>query len=317
MAKNTKLSSSFASAMDKYATHKTFEMIPVGVEALNTLWGGGIVLGYMYSFWGDPGCGKSTLTLQCVKAFCKAGLKVLIIDVEKAINDFQKKTFGLDQYIEDGLLMILTVTNFAEYEDLCVAVADQGFALVVTDSETAISPITPAEMKVTDVRPGLRSAQESFCLNKIKDLFYKNNVASIMLFHARANITMTGGTQPDKKQAGGFAAGHYPDVITRISAHAQVKEDDVIIGNNIRIVTTKNKFTAPFVTIEKKLIYGIGVSKRIDTIDTAIETGLIKKGGGGYYELPDGTKVRGTKALYASPNSVLSDLSKRLKGLTE
>lgn len=301
----------------KYATNKELAMVPISVDALNAVWGGGIALGYMYSMWGEAGCGKSTLAMQIVKSFCKKGKRVLIIDIEKAMNELQLKAFGLYEYTLDGTLVILTVVNFGELEEIVDAVIESGeFSLVVLDSETAVNPVTPAGLKVTDVRPGLRSQQESFVLNKMKNGFYSKGIASLVLFHARANIQIMGGNPytPQTKQAGGFAAVHYPDIVTQISTHGKLKDDaGNITGVEITIQTTKNKFCKPFQPLRKKLFYGIGISKRIDLVDTCIEKGLIVQKGS-YFDLPNGERIRGRQDLYNLPVSTLKDLQRAIEG---
>ena len=283
-----KKSDSLNDLLSKFAVNQEVVMQKLLVDALNEIWGGGMAKGYMYSFWAEPGVGKSTLSLQIAKSFCKDSKRVLIVDGEKAVNAFMIDSFGLRDYVDNGTLIITTVTNFAEWEELCMGVSETGeFDLIITDSVTTISPITPKGLTVVDVRPGLRAQQESFVLNKLKDQFYKKGVTSLMIFHARANINiMGGGTQALTKQAGGFAAEHYPDVITKITSHGKVKdEDDVIIGCEITLVSTKNKFTAPFRPLRKKLIYGVGISKRIDLVDTAIEKGVVVQKGP-FFTLP-------------------------------
>ena len=91
----------------------------------------------------------------------------------------------------------------------------------------------------------------------MKSLFYKAKITSIIIFHARANIQINAGTQPATKQAGGFAASHIPDVITKIQVHGKFREnpsdkESNFIGVEITLMTEKNKFTSPFIPIQKK-----------------------------------------------------------------
>ena len=65
--------------------------------------------------------------------------------------------------------------------------------------------------------------------------------------------------------------------------------------------------------MSKKLIYGVGISKRIDLIDTSIERGLITMAGAGFYTLTWGDKIRGTKALYEMSSADLKRLQESLK----
>ena len=152
----------------------------------------------------------------------------------------------------------------------------------------------------------------------MKSLFYEKGIASIVLFHARANISMTGGTQPAEKQAGGYVAEHVPDIITKLTPHARVIEgsgdNETQIGVEVGIVCTKNKFATPFKFVKKKLIFGKGISKKIDLVDTAIENGVIVQSGA-YFALPDGTKIRGRKDLYDLPPSTLKSIQETLRSL--
>lgn len=297
--------------LSMYAAEARTEFKSTGIACLDELWGGGIDPQGTYAMWGPQGCGKSTLCFQIVKTFCKRGEPVVMVDVEKAFNERQQEAFGLRQYVESGLLTHVTCDNYEQLEQIIDAVAKVKPALLILDSETMIQPVVTRDMKVTDNQPGVKAKQSAYCLNKLKQSFYHSHIPSIILFHARANLNMTGGTQSETKQAGGFAALHIPDILTKIVTGAKIKEGDDIIGQVCRIVCEKNKYTAPFVTIEKKLIYGVGISKKIDLIDTAIERGVITTGGAGYYKLPWGDSVRGTKALYALSNEDL----KKLQGL--
>lgn len=317
MARKTKSeAASLPAVLAKYAAQKEVECVELSVDVLNTIWGGGMYLGYMYSMWSEAGAGKSTLALQVVKSFCKKGLKVLFVDVEKALNESMQKAFGVQQYVEDGTLIIVVADNYLQVEEIVCAAATGDFSLVVIDSESMIQPYTPVELKITDIRPGLRASQESLVLNKMKSLYYANNIASLVLFHARANIQIMGGgggTQPAVKQAGGFTAEHTPDIITKIQKHGQIKEDDQQIGVEISLVTTKNKFCSPFQIHRKKLIFGVGISKKIDLVDTAVELGIITQSGA-YFKLPDGSSVMGRKALYDLPSDTLRAIQARIKG---
>lgn len=281
--------------------HEQDECIKLSVEALNQLWGGGMYLGYMYAMWGEQGSGKSTLAIQAAKSFLRKGLKVAWLDTEKALNDRQKESFKLKEFEDQGIFIHLQVSNYEDVEKCIEVLAESDVKLVVWDSETMTRPVTPKDLKVTDVRPGLKALQANHVINKMKDLFSHAGIASIPLFHARANISINGPSNPyapATKQAGGYSALHVPDVITKVVAGQKVKgEEDQIIGSIVRLMCEKNKFTPPFQTIEKKLIYGRGIDPRIDLIDSALEAGIIVQSGA-YFQMPWGENIRGRVELY-------------------
>ncbi len=300
----------------EYSAEREYELHPTGVGVIDDLWGGGMDPQGFYALWGPQGSGKTTLLMQFFKKKLSQGIPCTFIDVEKAFNKMQQESYGLLQYVESGLLTVLTCENYEQLEYIMEAVAETECGLLGIDSETMIQPSVERDLRVTDNQPGLKAKQSAFVIFKMKPIFFKKKCPIVMLFHARANISMTGGTQDEIKQAGGYAALHAPDVITKVMAGAKVYESDSKspqIGQIIRIVTQKNKYTAPFVSVEKKLIYGKGISAKIDLIDRALAAGVIQTGGAGYYTLPNGEKVRGTKALYEVSNDVLKSIKETLQ----
>jgi len=63
--------------------------INVGISALDSVFGGGIVKGAYYLLGGEPGIGKSTLLLQISGMLSKMGYKVLYVSGEE--SDYQVK----------------------------------------------------------------------------------------------------------------------------------------------------------------------------------------------------------------------------------
>ena len=312
-----KSGSDLASVLQKYSTKKEFEMHDVGIEVFNELWGGGIVLGFMYGFYATPGAGKTTICLQMIRKRLKDGWKCLIVDVEKSINDFQLETFALKDFVEQGQLVIATVSNMKEYEELMMTVAESGeFQLVLVDSVTAIQPYVAKGLTVEDIRPGLRALQISAIQNKIKSQFYLNGITSFMIFQARANLDMSGNPYaPKEKSAAAYNERHLLDVETKITTSSQIKDEDGdgLIGNKIWIVCEKNKFCPPFQRRQSSLIFGKGILRRIEVVDRAIEMGIIVQRGS-FFIVPGGDdNIRGRKALYELPGERLKAVQQAIR----
>jgi recombination protein RecA len=60
------------------------------------------------------------------------------------------------------------------------------------------------------------------------------------------------------------------------------KEGDNKVGSRVRVKVVKNKLAPPFKEAEFDMIYGEGICKLCDLIDTASELGVIKKSGAWY-----------------------------------
>lgn len=303
------------SLIQKYDTTCEKESFDSGIEVFNELWGGGLVKGYMYGFYATPGTGKTSLCLQMIRKQLKDGKKCCIVDIEKSINQFQIETFGLSDYLINGQLVIVTMTDFSEYEEFMLALAEDGsYEIVFVDSVTAIQPFVKAGLTVEDIRPGLRALQASQVQARIKSAFYYKGITSLMVFQARANLDMTGNMYaPKEKTAAGFTERHLLDIETKLTTSSQIKEDDKVIGNKVWIECTKNKFRSPFEKRQASLIFGKGISKRIELVDRAIELGIIQQRGSSFIVPGEGGNIKGRKALYDMPAERLKEVQKMIK----
>jgi RecA/RadA recombinase len=209
----------------------------------------------------------------------KQGYKGIFLDVEKALNESQLETFGLQEFVADRSLIILPISDMLQYEEIVDSLTHSDINFMVVDSQTMVGAYTEKDRKITDVRPGIKSLQESQVLKKLKDIIYEKEIAVFLLCHARANIQISGPINiyaPQTKQAGGWALLHTPDVITQISKNAKVRDiDNNIVGNDITIQTTKNKYVAPFRPIKETIYYGKGIDAKLSLIKKALELGVI------------------------------------------
>lgn len=155
MAKKEKEGLSLSDILEKYGVDRPTEFIDSGVDALNELWGGGVPLGYAATLWSAPGAGKSTISAQVARSFCRQGYKVAIIDTERAWNDSQIAAFGLAQFKLDGLLVHLTVRDYGQLEDVCKVLSDNGsFRLVIIDSMSEVAAYSDKNLSVQGLPSG-------------------------------------------------------------------------------------------------------------------------------------------------------------------
>lgn len=83
--------------------------IKTGIEDLNQVLGGGVVMGSLVLIGGEPGIGKSTLLLQVSRDFAVQGEKVLYVSGEESLE--QIKLRGQRLGIGGGSLYLLAETN--------------------------------------------------------------------------------------------------------------------------------------------------------------------------------------------------------------
>ena len=90
------------------------ERITTGIEELDRVLGGGIVVGSLVLVGGDPGIGKSTLLLQMCKALSDKSRKVLYISGEESLKQIKIRAERLGSHWDN--LLALSETNLETIE---------------------------------------------------------------------------------------------------------------------------------------------------------------------------------------------------------
>jgi DNA repair protein RadA/Sms len=85
-----------------------------GMSEFDTVLGGGLVLGSLVLIGGDPGIGKSTITLQSSGILAKNGLKTLYVSAEESAKQIKLRAERLNVQSEN--LYILAETNLEEIQ---------------------------------------------------------------------------------------------------------------------------------------------------------------------------------------------------------
>ncbi len=120
-----------------------------GVEELDRVLGGGMVLGSLVLIGGEPGIGKSTLLLQVSKDFVLRGKKVLYVSGEESLE--QIKLRGDRLGIRGGELYLLSETNLEQIFNQASKLKPQIFILdsvqTVFSSKLSSSPGTISQVR--------------------------------------------------------------------------------------------------------------------------------------------------------------------------
>jgi recombination protein RecA len=81
---------------------------------------------------------------------------------------------------------------------------------------------------------------------------------------------------------GGNALKFYSSVRLEIRKITNLKEQEKIIGNQVRVKVVKNKLAPPFKQVECNIIYGLGISRLDEIVDLSLSCDLIQKSGSWY-----------------------------------
>ena len=107
----------------------TPERIETGIEELNRVFGGGVVLGSLVLIGGEPGIGKSTLLLQVCRDFSSLNEKVLYVSGEESLEQIKIRGERLGLGLKNGKLYLLAETNLERIISQAEKLAPQIFVL--------------------------------------------------------------------------------------------------------------------------------------------------------------------------------------------
>ena len=81
---------------------------------------------------------------------------------------------------------------------------------------------------------------------------------------------------------GGNALKFYCSVRLDIRKKKVIKRGEESVGNEVKVKVVKNKMAPPFREAEFEILFGVGVNKTGELVDTAEKLGLVEKSGTWY-----------------------------------
>ena len=151
-----------------------------GLEELDRVLGGGVVLGSLVLIGGEPGIGKSTLLLQVSRDFGLQGEKVLYVSGEESLE--QIKMRGERLGLSDGNIYLLSETNLERIITQSEKLKPQIFVL---DSVQTIysSKLTSSPGTISQVRE---------VTNQVFRFAKKNRISSFLIGHITKEGSLAG-----------------------------------------------------------------------------------------------------------------------------
>ncbi|KKK48435.1 hypothetical protein LCGC14_3145140, partial [marine sediment metagenome] len=238
---------------------------------------GGLPKGRVVEIYGPESSGKTTLTLQVIAEAQKAGGTCAFIDAEHALDTAYAKNMGINC---DELLVSQPDTGEQALEITDMLVRSGAIDVLVIDSVAALVPRAEIEGEMGDSHMGLQARLMSQALRKLTGIIGKTMTSVIFINQIRMKIGVVFGNP--ETTTGGNALKFYSSVRLDIRRIGAIKDGQEIVGNRTRVRVVKNKMAPPFKEAEFDIMYGLGISRTGDLLDTGVEAGVIEKSGTWY-----------------------------------
>ncbi|MBP7821170.1 recombinase RecA [Candidatus Saccharibacteria bacterium] len=260
------------------------ETFSTGSLGLDIALGGGIPKGRIIEIYGPESSGKTTLALHAVAEIQKAKGTAAFIDAEHALDPAYATKIGVDV---PNLLVAQPDNGEQALEIVETLVRSNAVDLIVIDSVAALVPQAEIEGDMGDSHMGLQARLMSQALRKLTGIINKSKCTVIFINQLRMKIGVMFGNP--ETTTGGNALKFYASVRLDIRRISQIKSGDDIIGNRARVKVVKNKIAPPFREAEFDIMYNVGISREGETLDLAVEDGIVGKAGA-WFEY-DGAKI--------------------------
>lgn len=250
-------------------------VISTGSLALDHALGiGGIPRGRVIEIFGPESSGKTTLALHAVAEAQKQGGIAAFIDAEHALDILYAKKLGVNS---DELLVSQPDTGEQALEIAEMLVRSGAVDVIVIDSVAALVPKAEIEGEMGDAHMGLQARLMSQALRKLTGAIGKTMTSVIFINQIRMKIGVFFGNP--ETTTGGNALKFYASLRLDIRRVSAIKNGQDIVGSRTKVRAVKNKLAPPFKEAEFDILYGEGISKSGDLLDTAVGLNVIDKSG--------------------------------------
>ena len=254
------------------------ETITTGSISIDSALGaGGFPRGRVIEVFGPESSGKTTLALHVIAEAQRQGGVAAFIDAEHALDPIYAAKLGVD--IEN---LLVSQPDYGEQalEIAQALVNSQTIDVIVVDSVAALTPKAEVEGEMGDSHMGLQARMMSQALRKLTASVSKANTCLIFINQLREKIGVMFGNP--ETTTGGRALKFFASVRVEVRRAAAIKDGEAVTGNRTKIKVVKNKVAAPFREVEVDILYGQGISRESDALDTGAQQGILEKSGSWY-----------------------------------
>ncbi|HEY8250272.1 MAG TPA: recombinase RecA [Burkholderiales bacterium] len=260
------------------AAIKDIDVVSTGSLGLDLALGvGGLPRGRVVEIYGPESSGKTTLTLQVIAEMQKIGGTAAFIDAENALDISYAAKLGVKTA---DLLISQPDTGEQALEIADMLVRSGAVDVIVIDSVAALTPKAEIEGEMGEPQMGLQARLMSQALRKLTANIKRTNTLVIFINQIRMKIGVLFGNP--ETTTGGNALKFYASVRMDIRRIGSIKKGDEVIGSETRVKVVKNKVAPPFKQAEFDILYGEGISREGEVLETGVNLAVLEKSGAWY-----------------------------------
>jgi len=259
------------------------ETVSTGSLALDIALGvGGVPRGRTVEIFGSEASGKTTLALHMIAEVQKRDGTAAFIDAEHALDPTYTRALGVDL---DHLLLSQPNSGEQALEITEQLTRSGAVDIIVIDSVAALVPMAEIEGQMGDSQVGLQARLMSQAMRKLSGAISQSKTLVVFTNQLRSVI---GGTRfgPSTTTSGGRALKFYASVRLSMWNSGRIEEGSEQVGTRVNVRVVKNKVAPPFKEASFDLIYGKGIVRSRDLINTGEALGVITRSGS-WYSLGD------------------------------
>lgn len=238
---------------------------------------GGLPRGRIVEIYGPESSGKTTVALHCIAEAQKADGIAAFIDAEHALDPVYARALGVDV---DNLIISQPDTGEQALDIAESLIRSGAIDILVVDSVAALVPKAEIEGDMGDSHVGLQARLMSQALRKLTGSIKKSNCVVIFINQLREKVGVMFGNP--ETTTGGRALKFFSSMRIEVRKGETIKQGDKMLGSRTKVKVVKNKVAPPFKQVEFDIMYGTGISKYGDLLDTAVGIDVVKKSGAWY-----------------------------------
>lgn len=255
------------------------EAIPTGALALDIALGvGGIPRGRIVEIFGSESSGKTTVALHMIAEVQRRGGTAAFIDAEHALDPTYSRALGVDL---DHILLSQPNSGEQALEITEQLTRSGAIDIIVIDSVAALVPTAEIEGQMGDSQVGLQARLMSQAMRKLAGAISQSK--TIIVFTNQLRSTISGARYgASTTTSGGWALKFYASLRLQLWNSGRIEEGTERVGNHINIRVVKNKVAPPFKEATIDVIYGRGIVRERDLVNTGVALDVVSRSGAWY-----------------------------------